>query len=87
MVVVLSSVLLIVGLTVGVVVSPIIVALEAANQEYELGRFDVKAKFKVSPEQITSVEGLVIVGVGLTEIETVCGNPKQAPGFDEGVTV
>ena len=76
-----------VGLTVGVVVSPIIVALEAANQEYELGRFDVKAKFKVSPEQITSVEGLVIVGVGLTEIETVCGNPKQAPGFDEGVTV
>ena len=52
-----------------------------------LGRFDVKAKFKVSPEQITSVEGLVIVGLGFTEIETVCGDPKQAPGFDEGVTV
>ena len=87
MVVELSSVLLMVGLTVGVVVSPIIVALEAANQEYELARFDVKEKFKVSPEQITSEEGLVIVGVGFTEIETVCGDPKQAPGFDEGVTV
>ncbi len=85
--VVVTSVLLMVGLNVGVVVSPIIVALEAANQEYVLGRFDVREKFKVSPEQITSVEGLVIVGIGFTEIETIWGKPSQEPKFDEDKTV
>jgi len=86
-VVVVTSVLLMVGLNVGVVVSPIIETLEAANQEYVLGRFDVREKFKVSPEQITSVEGLVIVGIGFTEIETIWGKPSQEPIFDEDKTV
>ena len=55
-----------VGLTVGVVVSPIIVALEAANQEYELGRFDVREK---QIANIAERDGNVLVKSGLNRLQ------------------
>jgi hypothetical protein len=80
-------VLLSVLLVWSVVLSPDVFALFAAIHVKVEGILAVSGIDTELPLQIAAVLALVIAGVGLTVIVTVCCEPAQVPPVDVGVTV
>lgn len=69
------------------VLSPLVFALFAAIHENVDAMFAVNGILTVPPLQMLAEAALVITGVGLTVMVTVCGVPGQLPVVVVGVTV